>query len=174
MLRSGTVLVFTVIAAHATDPAASPEFFESKIRPVLAGSCYSCHTNSALGGLRLDSREAMLKGGKRGPAVVPGDPDKSVLVRAIQQTDSALKMPLGGKLKDSEIEDIVAWIKAGAVWPASPAATAAAKQTGDRYVITPEQRAFWSLQPLQNPPAPVVKDADWPHTEIDRFVLAHL
>src|SRR6266542_6099196 len=94
-------------------PASSPDFFEAKIRPVLANQCYSCHTDSHLGDLRLDSREAMLKGGKRGPALVPGDPDKSLLVSAVKQADANLKMPMGGKLKDSEIEDIVAWVKAG-------------------------------------------------------------
>ena len=63
----------------------------------------------------------MLKGGKTGPAIVPGDAEKSLLIRAIQQTGSTLKMPQGGKLKDDEIENIVAWVKAGAVWPASAA-----------------------------------------------------
>src|SRR5947199_6382062 len=95
-------------------PAASPDFFENKIRPVLANQCYSCHTGSQLGGLRLDSREAMLKGGKSGPALAPGDPDSSLLVRAVRQTGDKLKMPMGGKLKDAEIEDLAAWGKAGA------------------------------------------------------------
>lgn len=82
--------------------AQSPDFFELKIRPLLATNCYACHTNSALGGLRLDSREAMLKGGKRGPAIAPGDAEKSLLIQAVRQTDENLKMPQGGKLKDSE------------------------------------------------------------------------
>jgi hypothetical protein len=176
MHRIGTFVLITASLACAADSpssaAGSPDFFEMKIRPVLAANCYSCHTNSALGGLRLDSREAMLKGGGRGMSIIPGDPDKSLLVRAVKQTDSGLKMPMGGKLKDSEIEDIVAWVKAGAVWPAGAVPTA--KQTGDKYVITPAQKAFWSLQPLRNPPAPAVKDAKWTHSEIDRFVLAHL
>ncbi len=176
MHRFGTVILIIVSLARAADPqsapAASPDFFETKIRPVLASNCYSCHTASALGGLRLDSRDAMLKGGKRGASIVPGEPEKSLLVTAIQQTDPKLKMPMGGKLKDSEIEDLVAWIKAGAAWPVS--ATPTAKQPGDKYVITSEQRAFWSLQPLKNPAAPAVKDARWARTEIDRFVLAHL
>src|ERR1700728_936129 len=66
--------------------AASPDYFELKIRPLLATSCYSCHTDSALGGLRLESREAMLKGGSRGPSLVPGDPDKRLLIHAVRQT----------------------------------------------------------------------------------------
>src|SRR5580700_2968351 len=99
--------------------ADSPEFFETKIRPILANNCYNCHAASALGGLRLDSRDALLKGGARGTAIVAGDPDKSLLIQAVRQTDEKLKMPMGGKLKDSEIADLAAWVKAGAVWPAT-------------------------------------------------------
>src|SRR5580698_9092618 len=112
------LLSLAVGILHAqADLTASPDYFELKIRPILATNCYSCHTDSALGGLRLDSREAMLKGGSRGPSLVPGDPDKSVLIQAVRQTDPKLKMPMGGKLKDTQIEDLVAWVKAGAVWP---------------------------------------------------------
>jgi mono/diheme cytochrome c family protein len=163
---------------HAQTAAASPDFFEIKIRPVLANSCYSCHASTAMGGLRLDSRDAMLKGGSRGTALVPGDPDKSVLITAVRQTDPKLKMPMGGKLKDSEIEDLVAWVKAGAVWPAAPAAVSSvspgAPKSGDKYVIAPERKNFWSLVPLAEPKPPVVKDPRWAKTDIDRFVLARL
>src|SRR5580698_674053 len=123
--------------------ADSPEFFETKIRPVLANNCYNCHAASALGGLRLDSHEAMLKGGTRGAAIVPGDPDKSLLIQAVRQTDAKLKMPMGGKLKDSEIADLAAWVKAGAVWPANtapPASPATANKPAGKYTITAEQR----------------------------------
>src|SRR5437588_11864973 len=82
-------------------PAASPDFFENKIRPVLSNNCYSCHTNSQLGGLRLDSRDAMLKGGKTGPALVPGDPEKSLMITAVRQT-GPLKMPMGTKLNNDQ------------------------------------------------------------------------
>jgi hypothetical protein len=155
-----------------TTPAASADFFESKVRPVLANNCYNCHGNSQLGGLRLDSRDGMLKGGKSGPAIVPGKSADSLLVRAIVQTGSTLKMPQGGKLKDDEIANIVAWVDAGAVWPAS-AVTNTSKGDG-KYVIAPERRNFWSLQPLKDPQVPSVKDTRWPKTSIDRFVLAHL
>src|SRR5579863_10680580 len=90
LLLAGSLLpIASVVRAldTPTDPAASPDFFETKVRPVLADKCYSCHTSTAMGGLRLDSREAMMKGATRGPAVVPGDPDKSVLITAIRQTD---------------------------------------------------------------------------------------
>ncbi len=159
-------------AATAPDSA---DFFESRIRPILASSCYSCHAASQLGGLRLDSREAILKGGKSGPAIVAGDPDKSILIHAVRQTNPKLKMPMGGRLKDQEIEDLTAWVKAGANWPAPPAVLKPVvnPKTGD-YVITPEQRAFWSFQPLKTPPVPASKDAQWAKTDIDRFVLSKL
>src|SRR5262245_29373486 len=79
------------------------DFFETKIRPILATECFSCHTDSQLGRLRLDSRETMLRGGKSGPAIVPGDPDKSLLLTAVRQTGE-LKMPKGGKLTPDQIE----------------------------------------------------------------------
>src|ERR1041385_4280689 len=119
-----------------SSPAASPEFFELKIRPVLAANCYSCHTGSELGDLRVDSREAMLKGGKRGAALKPGDPDGSLLIRAVKQTDPDLKMPMGGKLKPAEIDDLVAWVKAGAEWP-KPAVPTNTTDAGGKYIIAP-------------------------------------
>ena len=154
---------------------AAPEdgaFFESKVRPVLATQCYSCHTSSALGGLRVDSKEALLKGGKSGPAIIPGDPDKSLLIAAVRQT-GALKMPMGGKLEAKQVDDLVAWVKSGAVWPAE------AKTTGNpggrgKYTITAQQRAFWSFQPLSKAAVPSPRNAKWARTDIDRFVLARL
>src|SRR4051812_12165732 len=93
------------------------EFFESKIRPLLASKCYSCHTASKLGDLRLDSREALLKGGNSGPAVVPGQPEESLLIRAVTHADERLKMPLaGGKLAEQEIADLRTWVKNGVQW----------------------------------------------------------
>ncbi len=172
---AGHLLVLSVTIATLpaqTAPAASTDFFESKIRPVLANNCYNCHGNSQLGGLRLDSRDGMLKGGKSGPSIVPGDAENSLLIRAIRQTGSTLKMPQGGKLKDAEIEDIVAWVNAGAIWTKAAVNTSA--QSDGKYVIAPERRNFWSLQPLKDPQPPALKDARWPKTAIDRFVLAHL
>ncbi len=160
---------------HGQDmPANSPDYFENKVRPILANNCFGCHTNSAMGGLRLDSLEAMKKGGKRGVAVVPGDPENSLLVKSIRQTDENFKMPLGGKLKPAEVTVLEAWIKAGAVWPKAAAAPVTAGKTDGKYVITKEMRNFWSLRPLAEPKAPAVKDTKWAKTEIDRFILANL
>src|SRR5712692_7314933 len=163
-LLAGLLLVWPASASAQTG-AASPEFFESKVRPILATNCYACHANSQLAGLRIDSRAAMLKGGQTGPSIVPGDPDKSLLIQAVRQTGE-LKMPKGGKLKKEEVEALVEWVRAGAVWPEAPPVAAAKSGT---YVIRPEHRAFWSFQPIHDPPVPAVRDASWPKTEIDRF-----
>jgi mono/diheme cytochrome c family protein len=180
-------------ARQAAPPAsASPssaDYFESAVRPLLAANCFDCHADERMGGLRLDSREGMLKGGRSGPAIVPGDPEKSLMIQAVRQTRETLKMPKGGRLKPAEIEALTEWVKAGALWPsfaagssataASPPAAAgkpvpAAASAAPAYVIKPEQRAFWSFQPLHAPPVPAVSHATWPKTDIDRFVLAHL
>jgi mono/diheme cytochrome c family protein len=158
-------------AASSTSAAQAEEFFETKIRPVLATNCFVCHTDAQSGGLRVDSRESLLKGGTSGPAFVPGDPDKSLLIQAVRQTGE-LKMPKGGHLKKAEIDDLSEWVKIGAPWPAAKAILPAVKSPA--YQITPEQRAFWSFQPLHDPAIPTVKDKSWPRTPIDNFVLAKL
>jgi mono/diheme cytochrome c family protein len=179
MLRSSTLFLGTLsfaavlpLAAQTVN-AGTPEFFENHVRPILANNCFGCHTNSQLGGLRLDTLEGMKKGGKRGPSIVVGDPDKSLLITAVKQTDDALKMPYGSKLKASEIADLEAWVKAGAAWPANTAAAVTASKDG-KYVISPERRNFWSFLPLKTPATPTVKDAKWSKTDIDKFVLAKL
>ena len=132
------------------------DFFETRIRPILAANCFSCHTNSKLGGLQLDSRTAALKGGKSGPAIVPGKPEESLLIRAVLQQDAKLKMPMGSRLKDQEIADLTSWVKIGAPWPESSAPQQPAS-TGTKYVIKPEQRAFWAFQPVRKSPDAALK-----------------
>ena len=123
---AGALTLQIVAAAFQGAPQASQsaDFFEAKVRPVLAANCYDCHADGQMGGLRLDSREALLKGGRSGPAVVPGDPDKSLLIQAIRQTSETLKMPKGGRLPPDEIAALTDWVRAGAVWPASAATSA--------------------------------------------------
>jgi mono/diheme cytochrome c family protein len=158
------------LAAGAAHAAGTDEFFESKVRPVLAQNCYACHTDTRSGGLRLDSAEAIQKGGKSGPPIVPGKPDESLLIQAIRQTHERLKMPPGRKLKEEEIAAITDWVKSGAVWPAgAPKAPASPP-----YVITAQQRAFWSFQPVHKPAVPEVKDKAFVRSPIDAFVLSKL
>jgi hypothetical protein len=170
--RIFAAMLLSAVPLLAADSTASADFFENKIRPILATQCFACHAASQLGGLRLDSREAMLKGGPAGPAVAPGDPDKSLIITAVQQTTN-LKMPKGAKLKPEEIAALKEWVKAGAAWPAA-AAVKVVQPQGGGYVIRPEQRAFWSFQPLHPTPASALKNPDWAKTEIDRYILARL
>jgi mono/diheme cytochrome c family protein len=103
--------------------AAGDEIFEKKVRPVLRQHCFACHgERRAGGGLRLHTREALLKGGDNGPAIVLGDPDKSLLVQVLSH-DGKIKMPPSGVLKEQEIADFSAWIKQGAPWPETPTAS---------------------------------------------------
>jgi len=170
-VRRFSVLILTICSSVFAQQNSS-EFFENKIRPLLANKCYACHTASKLGDLRLDSRDALLKGGKSGPAVIPGQPDESLLIRAVTHADERLKMPMaGGKLAAQEIADLREWVKNGAPWPEQKQVQTSAK-TG--FHITPEQRAFWSFQPLKKSPAPEVRDTAWVKTSIDRFILAAL
>ncbi len=151
-----------LLVAHAF--AADSDQFEMRVRPVLAKACYACHTDSAMGGLQLDSREHLLTGGKSGAAIVPGDPEGSKLIQAIRYT-GARKMPPGGKLKEEEIASLEAWVKAGAVWPASSKPVTAAP-----YLISEAQRNFWAFRPVARVPVP----AGQAKNEIDRFILARL
>src|SRR3984885_11021673 len=166
-------LVSAFAQAPTPAPASSalpPDFFENKVRPILAENCYDCHTTAEMGGLRVDSRERLLQGGKSGPAMMPGDPDKSILIQAIRQSGD-LKMPKGGKLKPAEVQALTDWVKMGALWPETKTAALPAAPVK---VITTEQRAFCSFQPLKDPPIPSVKEKSWAKTNIDHFVLAKL
>jgi hypothetical protein len=151
------------------------EFFEKKIRPALVENCYACHSEKSKrpqGGLLLDSIEAMLKGGASGqPAIVPGDPEKSLLIKAIRQTDAKLQMPMGGKLPDQMIKDFEAWVKMGAPAPRVSAPTAASNYPAYNF---DEARKFWSFQPVKDHQAPKVKNTAWVNSPIDRFILAKL
>ncbi|MBY0514163.1 MAG: DUF1549 domain-containing protein, partial [Gemmataceae bacterium] len=158
-----------VIAAGA--PAAPPDdaAFEKAVRPLLVEKCVACHgPEKQKGGLRVDSRVALLKGGDNGPAVVPGKPAESRLIRAVRH-DGELKMPPKGRLPDAEVAALTAWVAAGAPWPDAAPTTAA--KAGERE-FTAEEKAFWAFQPVRRPDVPRVKAAAWVRTPIDAFILA--
>jgi hypothetical protein len=160
------------VTAAALPAKVDADFFENKVRPILANSCYECHDDTAKGGLRVDSKAAFEKGGGRGLAVVPGDPDKSLLIQAVRQT-GPLKMPKGGRLQADEIATLEQWVKSGAKWPNTPS-SAIASTTAKTGTITEKQRAFWSFQPLKAETPPPIEDAHlahWARTPIDRFIL---
>ena len=151
------------------------EFFETQIRPVLAENCYICHGPQAEtpgAGLRLDRRDGLLTGGSRGPAIVPGRPDDSLLIRAIRYLDPDLQMPPTGKLSDVRIADFERWIRMGAPDPRQSDSTEGPSK-GEKIDLE-EALAFWSLRPVQEPALPKVHDQKWSQSPIDRFVLARL
>ena len=170
-----TPKVPTVDAKNAqTVTPQQAEFFETQVRPLLFTKCYSCHNDKVQqGGLRLDSLDAMLKGGGGGPALVPSNVTKSHLLAAIRY-DGALKMPPIGKLKNEEIIALTEWVKMGAPWPGAKVSDAARAAQKGEYVPTDIQKSHWSFQGVKNPALPVVKNAAWCRNPIDRFVLAKL
>jgi hypothetical protein len=166
---SGALAVYFLLM-HASSllgvepPAAEVEFFEKQVRPVLVEHCHKCHgATKQWANLRLDSREALLKGGDNGPAIVPGKPDASLLIRAVQHTDENLKMPENGKLTDAQIAALIRWVEHGAVYPAGVLPIARVRDPN-----------HWSFQPPAVQSIPAVKDAAWPQSPIDHFILAKL
>jgi len=159
----------------AGEESATPEqvaFFEKNIRPVLVRECYSCHATTApkvRGGLTLDSRDGLRKGGQTGPVVVPGDPAKSLLLKAIKQEQDDLKMPPKKKLAGEVVADFEKWIAMGAPYPRD----GSTKVTKGEIDIE-KGRRFWAFQPPRKTPPPALRDTAWPKGDIDRFLLAGL
>jgi hypothetical protein len=151
---------------------AGAEFFEKQVRPLLAERCQRCHGDKKpKGDLSLTSRTNLLEGGETGPAAVPGKPAESLLVKAIRYKDE-LKMPPKGKLKDREIAILTRWVEMGVPWPETGGSRPGVK--GQKFVITQEQRKFWSFQPVKAVTPPAVKDAGWARSGLDRFILTAL
>ncbi len=169
-------LLLAITPTPATAADADPQgiaFFESKIRPLLIERCYACHSAQAdelQAGLYLDRAEGALKGGESGPAIVPGKPDDSLLIRAVRYEE--YEMPPDDKLSDAEIAVLVKWVELGAVWPSEQPATAAVAQTD--YDWDHFRQEHWSFRPVSKPVPPDVADTTWPHSDLDHFVLSRL
>ena len=167
MFRSTLVLLLAVAAATARGEPPRPDsdtFFELKIRPVLAGTCFKCHGGKKVSnGLRLDSRAALLKGGDHGPAIVPGTAGKSLLVQAIRRTHPDIQMPPDRRLPAPVVADFTAWVERGAAWPQS---------AGSQAWATKAQR-HWAYVPVKQV-SPPPDTSGWSDNPIDRFVLAKL
>ena len=172
------------ISLHAADTALTDEqtnFFERKIRPVLADQCYSCHSANAKkikGGLRLDTKEDTLRGGDNGPAVVPGKLDESLMIAAIRWADKDTQMPPKKQLPPSVIADFETWIKMGAPDPRSTGTVADADQAKaswkKREINLEEGRKFWAFQPPKKAAPPTVKNTSWPKCDLDKYTLAKM
>jgi len=162
LLASVLLVIAFTSAVRATEPdAAGVALFESGVHPILAGVCFRCHGDQQVAGdLRVDSREALLKGGASGPAIVSGKADESLLVHAVRRSEDASAMPPDAALKPSQVADLVAWINSGAPWPTRP--------------VKFESSKHWAFQPVVAPAPPRVQDNTWPRNDLDRFVLARI
>ncbi|MBI3878183.1 MAG: PSD1 domain-containing protein [Verrucomicrobia bacterium] len=176
-------LLLAGIAATLNAAAPVPEkldpdqlaFFEKKIRPVLVEQCYKCHSATSekvKGGLLLDTKEALLKGGSTGPAIVPGKPDKSLLIKLLKSDKDDERMPpKGDALSDHVIADFEQWVRSGAP---DPRVTPVGAKSG-LTVDMEKAKKHWAFQPVSAPPMPQVKDSKhWARTPLDKFVLAKL
>jgi len=154
--------------------AKAVDFFEKKVRPVLVGNCYTCHSAStnAKGGLRVDDRNGLIVGGNGGSSVVPGHPEDSLLIKAVAQSDQDLKMPPKKRLSAQQVADLTQWIKDGAAWPEVGQAAPASYMLSTRYEKL--RKEHWSWQPLKETRPPIVHDLAWARADIDRFILAKL
>ena len=165
---------FAFIGLLFSTHAADTEFFESKIRPALAEHCYKCHSAQSeklKGGLHVDTREGLLKGGDTGPAVVPGDPEKSLLIRALQYKDETLQMPPKKRLPEEVVNDFVTWVKSGAPDPRGGEVKEAAKTSNYDFNAA---RASWAFRKPIGPAIPVIKNSRWVQTSVDNFILSKL
>ena len=155
------------------------EFFERNIRPALADNCYVCHSaDLAQGELRLDSPGGWEQGGKSGPAVIPGDPDTSLLIRAIRHQGPGLPMPLGGEKLSAELIDVFErWVRLGAAAPRDadgPETVSADEAHTDWEQVYQDRSRWWSLQPVSKPAVPQVQREEWSDQPVDHFLLAKL
>lgn len=169
VLVSALCLLAMQAIAQAPPQRASVDdaFFEARVRPVLAVNCYGCHgPEKQANMLRVDSRESLLRGGKRGSALVPEKPEESLLIQAVRH--QGLQMPLGGRLEASEIDDLEEWVRGGAPWPAAAVAEATGDGRYERLV-----RDHWAFQPVGKTPLPEVAEARWSHPA-DRFIYRAL
>lgn len=156
--------------ATAEPDAASVEFFEKQVRPVLSARCFQCHgPEKQESDLRLDSRAATLHGGLSGPAVVPGKLGESLLIDAIGYTNDDRKMPPKAKLPEQEIATLRRWVEMGAPWPKETTA-----QQPKKFDLAARRASHWAWKPIQRGEPPQVSRGDWPRGPIDRFILARL
>jgi hypothetical protein len=172
------LVVLLVCGDGARVRAAGPspegvEFFEKKVRPLLAEHCFRCHSaqTKAKGGLRLDTRDSLLKGGDNGAVLVPGKPDKSRLIDAVGYKNTDLQMPPKGKLPETAVADLTRWVRMGAPWPRGDTTTVTKTNGID---VAGRKSKHWAWRPVRAVEPPAVKDRDWGRDPVDAFLLAKL
>lgn len=182
-LRCFALLVVFQLTVSSVRPTTSPaaeiptpqqlEFFEKEVRPLLVEHCYSCHSVDAKklqAGLYVDSLKALLEGGDSGPAIVPGDPDASLLVEAVRY--ESYEMPPQGKLPAKDIQTFQRWVEMGAPWP--PEAPPTQQDSRPEFHLQERVDQHWVWKPVTTPPVPTVRDTAWPRQDLDFFVLEKL
>ena len=178
MIMTAHLLLLGLASFMFSAQAVDESFFEAKIRPVLMTKCYGCHSSkltSPRSGLTLDTKAGLLRGGVRGPAIVPGKPAESRLLKALSYDDSELQMPPSGKLADSVIADFERWIAAGAPELATSAPIASDQPSAAlRGMPIEEGRKWWAFQPVKEHAAPKIVNVQWIKKPIDAFVLSRL
>src|SRR5262249_5822906 len=176
LLAGCCLLAFSARPAPADERrprSAAEDFFEKKVRPLLTENCLACHgPQKQRGGLRLDSRAGVMTGGDSGPAIVPGKPDESLLIKAVHYTREP-KMPPKTKLKSAQIAALTEWVRQGAPWPDTEGKVRTTPEKSG-FTITAKERSFWSFQPISNPSLPKVADTSWPRASLDHFILSAL
>ena len=168
-----------VLAENQTIKEAQREFFEMKIRPVLAEQCYDCHNSISKkkGGLALDWSQPLKEGGDSGKVIIPGDPNESLLIQSIRHQAGVESMPeKAPKLIDSVIADFTKWVRMGAPDPrhTKPTANSLKKAVRSWDDVRDDRKKWWSFQPIKNPVLPKVNNADWRRNPIDNFVYDRL
>lgn len=184
MLRTftlGLVLLILPIATARADGTTRDRkgtaFFEKNIRPLLVKHCYACHSEKAgkqEGGLLLDRRQGWIKGGDTDKAVVPRQPDASLLIKAVRYDDENLQMPPERKLAETEIKLLERWVRIGAPGPAVDLGSTAFSRLGDQQYLAAKAKTHWAFQPIRPAEPPAVADPTWNRRAIDRFVYAGL
>ena len=154
-------------------------FFESKVRPLLAENCFRCHGGDPgkdpKAGLILTTLKGMLQGGESGPALMPGDLNKSRIIEAIRYRNDNMAMPPKKPLKPSEVKLIEEWVSMGAPWPGFEGEIVLQSTIeGEPYDWDKFRQEHWSFQPVKKQDPPKVRQTDWPRSDLDRFVLARL
>ena len=162
--------------AFGATPEEGLDFFEKRIRPILAEHCYECHNadkGKTKGGLNLASREGWMKGGESGASVTPGKPDDSLLITAVRYWDKDLQMPPKKPLKPGQVDDLIEWVKMGAPDPrtASQPASVATEKSAD---VMEKGRDHWAFRPVKVGATPAAKDTTWVRNEIDNFILTRI
>jgi len=177
LLALALLLAGGIVDSHAAEASTGSRFFESRIRPLLVEHCYKCHSQGAgkqKGGLLLDRESGWLKGGDTEKAVVPGEPESSLLIKAVRRVDDDLKMPPKYSLDPAAVRLLEGWIRRGAPGPADDAPAETGAPLGDQVRLFAKASKHWAFQPIQRAEPPTASDTAWNQQAIDRWLFARM